>query len=120
MMYKFQRLIRKYGVKDAYTYSFTETEGGWNEDGTYTPPSKEETETPLKCAIVPMNQRTVTESGGRYEANDRQLYTRTKLQKQQKVIYRDASYTVVDETDYTEYADFFVYAIRAVSTFDSN
>lgn len=120
MMYKFQRLIQKYGVKDAYTYNFVETEGGWNEDGTYTPPSKEETQTPLQCAIVPMSQRTIAQSAGRYEANDRQLYTRTKLQKQQKVIYRDVSYTVIDETDYTEYADFFVYAIRAVSTFDSN
>lgn len=119
MMYCFERLINKYGVTNAVIFAQMETEGHYDDDtGKWVKPQTETSETPLTCVIVPMSTKMVTDSGGRYTTNDRQLYTRTRLQEKQTVKYRGVSYTVEEETDYTEYADFFVYVIKAVSTFD--
>lgn len=115
MMYNFQRLIRKYGVKGATTIELATK--GYYEDGEWVPPAESEGETPLICAIVPMSTKAVNDSAGRYTTNDRQLYTQQQLQDKQTVKYRDISYLVDSQNDYTEYADFFAYTIKAVSTF---
>lgn len=116
MMYNFQRLIRKYGVKGATTVELTEIKGHY-EDGEWVKPSKSEVETALICAIVSMSTKAVNDSAGRYTTNDRQLYTQQQLQDKQTVKYRDITYSVDSQNDYTEYGDFFVYTIKAVSTF---
>lgn len=107
MIFNFERLIRKYGVQGASIE--VAGESGWV-DGEYVeqPPQQ----VPLQCAIVPMATRTVYDSGGRYTTADRTMYTQQQLPLQSIVTYRDATYSVEEISDYTEYADFYTYQLK--------
>lgn len=120
MMYKFQRLLNKYRVKGATTTTLSTVPGYYDTGGDWVPPQHIEKDVELNCAIVPMSTRQINDSGGRYSASDRQLYTQTKLQPKQHIKYKNVTYSVEEETDYTEYSDFFVYVIKAVSPFATN
>lgn len=111
MIYNFECLINKYSVQGAFLTA--KTEGHWDDDGMWQEGSDESM--PLQCAIVPMSTKDVYASGGRYTTADRQLYTQQQLKTKQTIEYRGITYTVMEETDYTAYGDFFVYVIRAVS-----
>lgn len=111
MIYNFERLISKYSVQDAFLTA--KTEGYWDDDGMWQEGSDESI--PLQCAIIPMATKDVYASGGRYTTADRQLYTQQQLKTKQTIEYKKITYTVMEETDYTAYGDFFVYVIRAVS-----
>lgn len=119
MKYNLQRLIKKYAVKDAVTIELTELKGRY-EKGEWIAPKKSAVEIQLVCAIVPMAERKVNESAGRYTENDRQLYTQMKLHDKQQIKYKGITYLVDSQNDFTEYGDFFVYSIKAVNTFATN
>lgn len=111
MIYNFERLISKYGVQDVFLTA--KTGGYWDDDGMWQEGLNESVL--LQCAIVPMATKDVYASGGRYTTADRQLYTQQQLKTKQTIEYRGITYTIMEETDYTAYGDFFVYVIRAVS-----
>lgn len=112
MIYKFERLIRKYGVENAVIEGVA-IGGSWV-DGEWVEGAAPTTET-LECAIVPMSTQQVYESNGAYTTSDRTMYTQRQMQLKDKITYRGISYSVEEITDYTEYADFFVCTLKDVS-----
>lgn len=114
MIHSFGRLINKYAVTDA-TLVQQGTQGGYV-DGAYVPGTPSQ-EAPLHCAIVPMSSREVYDTNGRYTTNDRTVYTQTQLNIKDTISYRNVTYSVEEQTDYSMYADFFMYKCKAVSKF---
>lgn len=111
MIHRFGRLIDKYTVTDAVLVQQSTT-GQWV-DGMYVQvPSIQNT--PLPCAIVPMSSKEIYDSNGRYTSNDRTLYTKQQLNIKDTISYRNVTYSVEEETDYSMYADFFMYRMKAV------
>lgn len=111
MIHSFGRLIDKYAVEGAMLVQQS-VQGQWV-DGIYVQvPSIQNT--PLHCAIVPMSSREVYDTNGRYTSNDRTIYTKQQLNIKDTISYRDVTYSVEEETDYSMYADFFMYRCKAV------
>lgn len=115
MIHNFANLINKYAAKDVLLVPLLDenAEGSWV-DGEWVEPEKAEP-VPLHCAIVPMRDKQIYDSGGRYTSSDRQVYTHTKLQTKQQIVYRKVTYSVEEEADHTEYGDFFIYTARRVN-----
>lgn len=113
-LYNFKRLIQKYSVpfvietEQAGRYE----SGKWVEDGIV---SREAT-----GAIVPLAERKVYSSGGHYTSKDRSLYSVTRIEDfdKSKVVYKGNVYKVEEETDYSDYADAYVYVLKWVSACD--
>lgn len=112
MIHRFSRLIDKYTVTDAVLLQGG-SETVWGDDGL--PVTKPPTRVPLPCAIVPMSSKEVYDTNGRYTTQDRTIYSKTKLTIKDQISYRDAVYSIEEETDYSAYADFFMYRCKAVS-----
>lgn len=111
MIHRFGRLIDKYTVTDAVLVQQSTT-GQWV-DGMYVQvPSIQNT--PLPCAIVPMSSKEIYDANGRYTSNDRTVYTKQQLNIKDTISYRNVTYSVEEETDYSMYADFFMYRVKAV------
>lgn len=114
MIHRFSRLIDKYAVEEAVLTQPT-TETVWGDDGL--PTTGQPIKTPLRCAIVPMSSREVYDTNGRYTTNDRTIYTQQQLNIKDTISYRNVTYSVEEETDYSMYADFFMYRCKAVSKY---
>lgn len=115
-LYNFTRLISKYKTEFKIV---SENGGKYDDDGEW---KYAEDETVIKQgAIVPMSESKIYYSGGTYTTQDRTLYMFEKLSSALKncyVIYQDNKYKIEQETDYSEYADVYVYVLRRVSAID--
>lgn len=114
-IYDFSRLIDKYGVTfEMVTKAKGEYSGGVYKEG-------KETVTPVRGAIIPLSESKIYRSGGSLTSKDRQLYYKGKFVDALRgatVRYKGSEYAVETETDYQDYADFCVYTLRWVSSFD--
>lgn len=113
-LYDFKRLITKYSVNFTLV---TLSEGGFV-NGKYVEGAA--TETALSGAIVPMADGKIYQSGGTYTVKDRQLYMKTKIEQSltnAKVRYKGNEYSIEQETDYDDYADAYIYALKWVGAF---
>ena len=112
--YHMSRLIRRYEVP---MQLITEEPGGYDpESGIYR--KSKPVLSDFRGAVMPVPERVVYESGGRYTREDRVIYSTWGLPIKSKIVYRNAIYSVEDAADYTEYSDFFQYVVRRVSAFD--
>lgn len=110
-LYNFTRLITKYSVQ--FTL-ISVSEGGYV-GGKYV--SGGEVEMPLTGAIVPYPDSKIYQSGGYLTQKDRQLYMKTPISsplKGAKVEYKGDIYNIEQNTDYGDYADAYIYALKWV------
>ena len=115
LIYKFNRLIKKYTV-DCQLVSVSEGKwvaGSWV-DG-------ETTIEPIRGAIVPMTEKRLNNSGGDYKQGDCEFITTApiELHSDTHILYKDKKYKLEENTDYSDYADFYTYVARRVSAFDT-
>lgn len=113
-LYNFSRLIKKYTVT-CQLVNFKEGEwiaGEWVEG--------EQVTTDISGAIVPMSEKRINNSGGSYKQGDCEFITTTpiELNSDTFIQYKDKKYKLQDNTDYSDYADFYNYVARRVSAFD--
>jgi hypothetical protein len=108
-LYNFARLIGKYSVPCQH---ITRQPGEYDEDGIWREPQDVARDT--KAAILPVPERTLFESGGRYTAADRLIITLAEFPFQSFIVYKGRKYRIEEETDYTEYADFRQYLAKLV------
>lgn len=105
-LYNFSQLITKYLVPCQLVVMgsgrYDPDKGKWIEPEEMPPVD-------MKLVIIPVEQRTLFESGGKYTAADRMIISRELLPAQSRVIFKGKSYRVEDFTDYDIYADFNVY-----------
>lgn len=113
-LYRFERLVRKYSNK--MTIEIASEKGTYDmETGEYI---KGETSIiEFEGAILPLKARAIYESGGRLTSADRLLYSLTPFKEKQQVIYKNKVYSVESEEEYIDYADFYHYTLKAVSSF---
>lgn len=113
-LYQLKRLIEKYSVDcEIKTKGFGHWEAGeWIEEK----PSV----IPYRCAIVPMTERRINNSGGDYKAGDCEIITLTPLPLETDtfILYKGKTYKVMQNSDYSDYADFCTYVGKRVSGFD--
>ena len=100
-LYNFKRLVEKYSVLCQH---IARKPGHYDEDGIWREPQDVTRDT--RAAILPVPERTLYESGGRYTAADRLIVTLEELQLQTFVVYGGRKYRIEEETDFSEYADF--------------
>lgn len=110
-LYDFRRLVTK------YSNSFTlvrKAEGSY-QNGRYQ--EGEETQETKRGAIIPFTQRKIYQSGGYLTATDRQLYMLERIEGAltgAKVIYKGKTYSIEEDTDYTDFSDVSVYILKWV------
>lgn len=114
-LYSFDNLINKYSVNFTFTtYSEGSYVGGKYVEG-------EATEVACRGAIVPYADSKIYQSGGTITKKDRQLIMRTVIPfslKGAKVRYKGDEYSIEQSTDFDDYADVYIYALKWVSRFD--
>ena len=114
ILYHLQRLIKKYTVfcKLENTQEGEWVSGEWVEGETTT--------TDIAGAIVPISENRINNSGGDYKQGDCEFITTNPLELNSDtyILYKDKRYKLEDSTDYSDYADFYTYIARRVSTFD--
>lgn len=113
-LYRFARLIQKYYTDIEVQIA---TEGYWDDETGEYVPSKNDPVT-LKAAVIPMSSQQIYNSGGSYTTADRNIFILEPLTPKTKVTHKGLTYSVEQSTDFTEYGDFFMYVLKAVSTFD--
>ena len=114
-LYDFIRLINKYS--NAFEL-ITENEGAYVNGKWQAGLS---TVTTMNGAIIPLSQSKIYQSGGTLKQTDRQLYTTTPITSPLdncKIRYKGKTYSVEEETDYSDYADAYFYILKWVSGFD--
>lgn len=110
-LYNFSRLIEKYLVPCKLE---TKQEGYYDPDtGKWIEPEDKTEE--IDLVIIPVDERTRYESGGRYTGKDRMIISMVPLPLQSKVLYGGQSYQIEDFTDFEIYADFNTYIGKWVS-----
>lgn len=112
-MYQFARLIAKYSVD---CQLITNQPGKYNDDGIWLEPA--DVTEGRKAAIMPVPEKTVYNSGGRYTSADRMVISQETFPVQAFIIYKGHKYRIEEVSDYTEYADFYQYLAKWVSAFD--
>jgi hypothetical protein len=109
-LYNFARLIDKYSVPCQH---ITSQPGYYDDDGIWHAPGDVTRDT--KAAILPVPERTLYESGGRYMAADRLIISLEQYPMQSHIVYKGQKYRIEETADYTEYADFYQYLAKWVS-----
>lgn len=116
VLYRFRRLIEKYTVEcEKVTVSGGEwSAGSWVEGSMITEP--------YRCAIIPITEKRINESGGDYKSGDCDIFTLHPLDTDADVyiVHKGKKYKVMQSTDYSDYADFHSYTGRRVSKFDTD
>lgn len=110
-LYNFDRLIDKYSV-DFTLVSIAE---GSYIGGKYV--GDVSTETACREAIVPMPDNKIYQSGGAITTQDRLLIMRSPITeplKNAKVRYKGNTYKIEQSTDYSDYADVYIYTLKWV------
>jgi hypothetical protein len=114
-IYSFQRLIEKYSVPFELE---VDTAGYWDDLGEW----KEGilASTSQTGALVPLTQRQIYQSGGRYTDADRTLiiHRSVTIPPKAKIHYKGQTYHVEALIPYEDYADFNSYSLKHVSAFD--
>lgn len=104
-LYHFARLIDKYLVPCQLV---TKQPGHYNEDtGIWVEPTDETEE--IELVLIPVEEKTRYESGGRYTSRDRTIISTVPLPLQALVLHGGQTYQIEEETDYSLYADFNAY-----------
>lgn len=113
-MYCFERLIKRY----SNTFTVQKVSEGFYDDetGEYVPGASDDLE--LRGMIAPMNAKQVYNSGGRLTEADRVLYVFDPLEAKTKIQYKGKTYSVEETQDYSDFADFYYYILKAVSAFN--
>lgn len=115
-MYKFDRLIKKYSVACKL---HAEAAGGIYVGGEWVP---EAAPPPIDVSgvIVPMTDRKIYQSGGTYTEQDREFITHTEipLEPTRHLVHKGEKYQVQGDTDYSDYAGFYVYNLKRIGAFD--
>lgn len=110
-LYNFNRLIKKYSAQ--FTLSILPL--GAHIDGRYV--KGEPTTKTMTGAIVPFTQRKIYRSGGYLTTADRQLYMTTRITESlegAEVTYNGKTYSIEEDTDYTDFSDVSVYVLKWV------
>lgn len=96
----FRHFLRSY----MYTiYHLEHTEGRY-EGGVWVP--GETVKTPFKAAVVPFTDDALQfGEAGTYTADDRKVFTYRKLERGQQLEIDGETYTVMEERDYSRYAN---------------
>ncbi len=110
-LYNFIRLVQKYSVPCQHIAS---QPGYYDDDGIWHEPQDVTVDT--KAAILPVPERTLYESGGRYTTADRLIIALEAFPLQSHIFYRGKKYRIEEETDFSEYADFHQYLAKLVDT----
>ena len=110
-LYNFARLVQKYSVPCQH---ITSQPGHYDDDGIWHEPHDVTRDT--MAAILPVPERTLYESGGRYTAEDRLIISLEAFPLQSHIVYRGKKYRIEEETDFSEYADFHQYLAKQVDT----
>ena len=115
MLYKFERLIKKYSVA-CQLVNISEGSwkaGEWQEGNTTTED--------ITGAIVPISEKRINNSGGDYKQGDCEFITLTPIEINSNtyLVHKAKKYKLQDSTDYSNYADFNIYVARRVSAFDT-
>ena len=115
-MYRFERLIEKY----SNTFTVQKVSEGFYDDetGEYVPGTSETLE--LRGMIAPMKSQQIYNSGGRLTEADRILYVFEPLDIKTKIQYKGMTYSVEAAEDYSDFADFHYYILKAVSAFNAS
>uniref|UniRef100_UPI0040576408 hypothetical protein n=1 Tax=Acetatifactor sp. TaxID=1872090 RepID=UPI0040576408 len=115
-LYHFSRLIKKYAVQ---CQLINTTEGSWKA-GEWV--EGETTTTDIRGAIVPLSEKRINNSGGAYTQGDCEFITTKPLELNSDtfILYKDKKYKIQENTDYSDYADFYNYIARRVSAFDTD
>lgn len=113
-LYHLSRLIKKYTVT---CQLINTTEGHWAA-GEWV--EGETTTTDIKGAIVPITEKRINNSGGDYKQGDCEFISTKPLELNSDtfIVYKDKKYKLQENTDYSDYADFYNYIARRVSAFD--
>lgn len=113
-LYSFARLIKKYYTDIEVQISIP---GYWDDETGEYVEGKDKPVT-KQAAVIPMSSKQIYDSGGAYTTADRNIFILEPLTPKTKVTYKGLTYSVEQSTDFTEYGDFFMYVLKAVSTFD--
>ena len=113
-LYNFERLIKKYSVECKL---ITLANGSWKA-GTWQEGAKSETD--ISGAVVPITENRIQSSGGSYKQGDCEFITTQPIEITSDTFLEvhDKKYKLETSTDYSDYADFYIYVARRVSTFD--
>ena len=108
-LYNFNRLITKYSTD----FTIIMPSEGYYDGGIYVC-GETKTEV-LAGAIIPMSQRKVYQLGGNYTTQDKELYMMKRIDRALlggKVSYKGDTYSIEEETDYSDFADIYHYILR--------
>lgn len=108
-LYNFNRLITKYSTE--FTL-ITPSEGAYD-GGVYV--YGEPKTNVLTGAIIPLSQRKVYQLGGNYTTQDKELYMLKRIDRALlggKVFYKGDTYSIEEETDYSDFSDIYHYMLR--------
>lgn len=87
----------------------------WQQGGVWVPGT--EVETDATGIVVPLSFTDLKFGpGGSYTTADRKLYSQSPIEMGSTVEHDGIRYTVVQEQDFSEHADFYAYVIKRVST----
>jgi len=112
-MYNFTRLVAKYSVP---CQLITNQPGYYDDDGVWHAP--QEVPVDKQAAIMPVPEKTIYDSGGKYTSADRMILSLEPFPLQSYIVYRGHKYRIEESADYDEYADFYQYLAKRVSAFD--
>jgi hypothetical protein len=114
-LYDFTQLIKKYSTEfTVLSQKESRYDGGIRVDG-------ETVTTVLSGAVVPLGERKLYQSGGAYTSQDRSLYMFKRIPQalmDGKVLYKGDTYSIEEETEYSDFADVFIYTLRRVNVND--
>lgn len=112
-LYYFKRLIEKY----SNTFTVQKVSDGYYDDetGEYVPGTSQPLE--LRGMIAPMKANQIYNSGGRLTEADRVLYVFEPMEAKTKIQYKGMTYSVEAAEDFSDFADFHYYLLKAVSAF---
>lgn len=119
-LYNFTRLIKRYSRAFSFVPAAAST--GKYSGGDLVPGPKSEPVI-MSGAIVPLSEQKIYQSGGSYTTQDRQLYLCRPLPdalKGASVEYQGHNYSVEQDTDWSAYADVYVYLLKRVSKFENS
>lgn len=107
-IYNFNRLVKKYAndiiVKTSSTGTYLA--------GRYMP--GEVTTTTVRGAVIPYSTTKVYQSGGNIKTSDMQLYTLDPVNfklDDVRIEYKNKTYTIEQDTDYSDFSDVYVYKL---------
>lgn len=112
-IYNFNRLVNKYSNDITVKFS---GEGKYV-NGRYVP--GESSKTTVRGAVIPYSTSKIFQSGGNIKLTDMQLYTLDPVGfdlDTVKIIYKDKTYNVEQDTDYTDFSDVYVYKLVYVES----